>query len=185
MTPSKVVLDWCLHYIFKKILEALDGENDDADGGANILTGGCDEKHHGRALQLFCQSSNQIKFQNLPSTFRDSLLREIEHNSDRTRSWLHQVSHLVPLSRVRLFATPWIAARQASLSITSSRSSPISGPSSQWCHPAISSSVVPFSSCLQSLPASQSFPTSQPFTWGGQSIGVSASASVLPKKSQG
>ena len=58
-------------------------------------------------------------------------------------------------------------------------------PSSQWCHPAISSSVVPFSSCPQSLPASESFPMSQLFVWGGQSTGVSASASVLPKKSQG
>ena len=57
-------------------------------------------------------------------------------------------------------------------------------PSSQWCHPAISSSVVPFSSCPQSLPASESFPMSQLFTWGGQSTGVSASASSLPKKSQ-
>jgi len=47
-------------------------------------------------------------------------------------------------------------------------------PLSRWCHPAISSSVVPFSSCLQSLPASESFPMSQLFTWGGQSIGVSA-----------
>ena len=54
-------------------------------------------------------------------------------------------------------------------------------PSSQWCHPAISSSAVPFSSCPQSLPASESFPVSQLFTWGGQSTGVSASASVLPK----
>ena len=53
-------------------------------------------------------------------------------------------------------------------------------PSSRWCHSAISSSVVPFSSCLQSLSASGSFPMSQLFTWGGQSIGVSASASVLP-----
>ena len=60
-----------------------------------------------------------------------------------------------------------------------------SHPSSQWCHPAISSSVVPFSSCPQSLPASESFPVSQPFTWGGQSTGVSALASFLPKKSQG
>ena len=58
-------------------------------------------------------------------------------------------------------------------------------PSSQWCHPAISSSVVPFSSCPQSLPASESFPMSQLFTWGGQSTGASALASVLPKKSQG
>ena len=58
-------------------------------------------------------------------------------------------------------------------------------PSSQWCYPAISSSVVPFSSCPQSLPASQSFPMSQLFAWDGQSTGVSALASFLPKKSQG
>ena len=58
-------------------------------------------------------------------------------------------------------------------------------PSSQWCHPAISSSVVPFSFCPQSLPASESFPMSQLFTSGGQSTGVSASASFPPKKSQG
>ena len=57
-------------------------------------------------------------------------------------------------------------------------------PSSRWCHPAISSSVIPFSSCPQSLPASGSFPISQRFTWGGQSIGVSASASVLPMNTQ-
>ena len=57
-------------------------------------------------------------------------------------------------------------------------------PSSRWCHPAISTSVVPFS-CPQSLPASESFPMSQLFTWGGQRPGVSALASVLPKKSQG
>ena len=72
------------------------------------------------------------------------------------------------LSRVRLFATPWITARQASLSITNSRSSPKLMSSSRWCHPAISSSVVPFSSCPQSLPASGSFPMSQLFAWGGQ-----------------
>ena len=55
---------------------------------------------------------------------------------------------------------------------------------SRWCHPAISSSVVPFSSCPQSLPASWSFPMSELFTWGGQSIGVSAPASVLPMNLQ-
>ena len=59
-----------------------------------------------------------------------------------------------------------------------------SSPSSQWCHPAISSSVTPFSSCPQSLPASGSFPMSQLLAWGGQSTGVSALASFLPKKSQ-
>ena len=60
-----------------------------------------------------------------------------------------------------------------------------SRPSSHWCHPAISSSVVPFSSCPQSLPASESFPMSQLFAGGGQSIVVSASASVLPMNTQG
>ena len=55
-----------------------------------------------------------------------------------------------------------------------------SGPLSWWCHATISSSIIPFSSCPQSFPASGSFPMNQLFTWGGQSIGVSASASVLP-----
>ena len=60
-----------------------------------------------------------------------------------------------------------------------------SRPLSQWCYPAISSSVFPFSSCPQSLPASESFPISQLFAWGGQSTGVWALASFLPRKSQG
>ena len=62
---------------------------------------------------------------------------------------------------------------------------PNSCPLSQWCHPAISSSVVPFSSCPQSLPASESFPMSQLFAWGGQSTGASALASFPPKNTQG
>ena len=57
-----------------------------------------------------------------------------------------------------------------------------SHPSSQWCHPAISSTVVPFSSCPQSLPASESFPMNQLFTWGGQSTGVPFSFSIIPSK---
>ena len=61
---------------------------------------------------------------------------------------------------------------------------PNSCASSRWCHPAISSSVIPFSSRPQSLPASWSFPASQLFAWGGQSIGVSALASVLPMNTQ-
>ena len=74
--------------------------------------------------------------------------------------WISQ--SVQSLSCVWLFATPWITARQASLSITNSRSLySNSCPSSQWYHPAISSSVVPFSSCPQSLPASRSFPMSQ------------------------
>ena len=100
---------------------------------------------------------------------------------DWSFQWLHDVSSVELLSHVRLFVTPWTAACQASLSITNSQSSPNSCPSSQWCHPAISSSVVPFS-CLQSFPASGSFPMNQFFPSGDQSIGVSAS--VLPMNIQ-
>ena len=93
-------------------------------------------------------------------------------------------SSVQSLSPVRLFATPRIAARQGSISTPTPGVYPNSCPLSQWCHSAISASVVPFSSCPQSLPASGSFPMSQCFTWGGQSIGVSASASVLPMNIQ-
>ena len=93
--------------------------------------------------------------------------------------WNYITVHSVQLlSCVWLFATPRIAARPASLSPTPGVDSN-SLPSSRWCHPAISSSVVPFSSCPQSLPA-----MNQLFTWGGQSTGVPALASFLPKKSQ-
>ena len=111
----------------------------------------------------------------------------------QTITWKHLTSFPVnwmfssvqSLSHVRLFETPWITAHQASLSITVTQSSLKLTSISRWCHPAISSSVVPFSSCPQSLPASESFPMSQLFAWGGQSTGVSALASFLPKKSQG
>ena len=95
-----------------------------------------------------------------------------------------KISSIQLLSRVWLFVTPWITAHQASLSINNSWSSPNSCPSSRWCHPAISSSVVPFSSCPQSFPAAESFPMGQLFTWGSQSIGVSASTSDLPMNTQ-
>ena len=85
------------------------------------------------------------------------------------------------LSRVWLIATPWSAAHQASLSITNSRSP---CPLNWWCHPTISSSVVPFSSCPQAFPASGSFQMSQFFTSDSQSIGVSASTLVLPVNTQ-
>ena len=110
--------------------------------------------------------------------------REIKRHLRLGRKPMTNLGSVQSLSHVWLFATPWIAARRASLSITNSRSSQNSYASSQWCQPAISSSVVPFSSCPQSLPASGSFPVSQLFTWGGQSIGVSASASVLPVNTQ-
>ena len=84
------------------------------------------------------------------------------------------------LSHVQLFVTPWTAAHQASLSITNSNSCL----SNQWCHPTISSSVIPFSSHFRSFPASGSLQISKFFTSGGQSIRVSASASVLPMSFQ-
>ena len=89
-------------------------------------------------------------------------------------------SSVQSLSHVWLFVTPWTAARQASLSITNSGVYSNSCPSSWWCHPTMSSSVVPFSSHLQSFPASGSFQMSQFFASDGQRIGASASASVLP-----
>ena len=81
--------------------------------------------------------------------------------------------------------TPWTAACQASCPKPSPRACSNSRPLRWWCHLAILSSVVPFSSCLQSFPASGSFAMSQLFTSGGQSFGVSASASVLPMNIQG
>ena len=96
-----------------------------------------------------------------------------------------QFSSVQLLSRVQLFATPWMAACQASLFITISRSSLRLTSIDPWCHSAISSSVVPFSSCPKSFPASESFPMSQLFAWGGQNTGVSTVATFLPKKSQG
>ena len=97
--------------------------------------------------------------------------------------FLVQFSLVQLLSRVWLFATPWTAARQASLSITDSWACSNSCPLSRWCHPTVSSSVIPFS-CLQSFLASGSFPMRQLFTSGGQSTGVSASAAVLPVNTQ-
>ena len=95
-----------------------------------------------------------------------------------------RLSSVQLLSHIQLFATPWTAAHQASLSITNSRDYSNSCPSSRWCHPTISSSVIPFSSCLQSFPALGSFSMNQFFTSGYQIIGVSASTSVLPMNIQ-
>ena len=89
------------------------------------------------------------------------------------------------LSRVRLFVTPWTAALQPPCPSPTAGVYPNPCPLSWWCHPTISSSVIHFSSCPpQSFPASESFQMSQLFVSGGQSIGVSASASVLPMNTQ-
>ena len=95
-----------------------------------------------------------------------------------------QFSSVESLSLVQLFATH--ESQYARPPCPSSTPGVYSNscPLSRWCHPAILSSVIPFSSCPQSLPASESFPMSQLFAWGGQSIGVSALASFLPMNTQ-
>ena len=90
----------------------------------------------------------------------------------------------VQFSHVRLFATPWTAVRRLPCPSPTTRVYSNSCPFCRSCYPTISSSVIPFSSHLQSFPASGSFQMSQFFTSGGQSIGVSASASVLPMNIQ-
>ena len=95
------------------------------------------------------------------------------------------ISWILSLSRVGLFVTHELQHARPPCPSPSPWVHSNSRPLSQWFNPAISSSIIPFSSCPQSPPASESFPMSQLFTWGGQGIGVSASASVLPKKSQG
>ena len=117
--------------------------------------------HQGYILSLFL-------FNLYAESVQFSQFSQFSHSVMSDSLWPHESQHASPLCP-----------------------SPTSGvhsdshPSSQWCHPAISSSVIPFSSFPQSLLASESFPMSQLFTWGDQSIGVSALASFLPKKSQG
>ena len=102
----------------------------------------------------------------------------------KTRS--HEVLLLLLLlSHVRLFATLWTAARRPPCPLPSPGVCSNSCPLSQWCHSTVSSTVAPFSSCPQFFPASGSFPMSQLFTLGGQSVGISASASGLPINIQG
>ena len=125
------------------------------------------------------------------------------HTVTFTHNWLAQAEHMAEPDTGEEIYLPSFSSVQFSRSVMSDTlrphesqharppcPSPTPGvysnlcPSSQWCHPAISSSVVPFSSCPQSLPESGSFPMSQLFAWGGQSTGVSASASVLPVNTQ-
>ena len=125
------------------------------------------------------------------------------------RLWLLLFKHLCSVyfeKKVKKYFVNWIVSSsvQFSCSVLSDSSwphesqhtrppcpSPAPGvhsdsrPSSQWCHPAVSSSAIPFSNCSQSLPVSEYFPMSQLFAWGGQSIGVSALASFLPMNTQG
>ena len=153
-------------------------------GGQPGLQGGCVLASHSTILQLTRLSSPaQFIFQPLPWKYA------LPPGSILTSLTLIQPSYLnLQLSSVQ-FSCSVVSdsLRPHELQHTRpSYPSPTPGVysnsclSSRWCHPAISSSVVPFSSCPQSLPASRSFPMSQLFTWGGQSTGVSALASALP-----
>ena len=102
---------------------------------------------------------------------------------EQRKGWINSKVHFIViqwLSHVWLFATPWTASYQDSCPSPSPRACSNSCPLSQRCHPTISSSVTPFSSCPQSFPALESFPVSQLFTSGCHSVRASASASVLP-----
>ena len=121
--------------------------------------------------------------QNRPKHFFTAFPHSVSILVGRKRPIIN--SSVQPLSRVRLFATPWTVACQASLSITNSFGVyPNSCPLSLWCQPTISSSVIPFSSRPQSFLAWGSFQKSQLLASGGQSIGASASTTVLPKNTQ-
>ena len=117
---------------------------------------------HSQCLHLHCFPAN--RFISIFSTF---CLVKFSRSVMSDSLWPHRVQHAGPPCPS---PTPRISSNSC--------------PFSRWCHPTISASVVPFSSCLQSFPASGSFPMSQLFTSGGQSIGTSASASVLPMNIQ-
>ena len=154
-----------------------------AESGGLLSTGSHRVGHDWSDLAATTAAYSIHRFSTSLANLYSCIYFEVSVMTDATisRKFLMRIfSSVQSLSHVWLFLTPWIAARQAFLSITNSRSLPNPCPLSRWYHPAISSSVVPFSSCPQSLPASGCFPMSQLSLWGGQSIGVSPSASVLP-----
>ena len=102
----------------------------------------------------------------------------------RCGTYIQYISSVLSLSCVKLFATWWLQHNRLPSPSLTPGTCTNSCPSSQWCHTTISSSVNPFSSCLQSFPASGSLLRSQFFAWGGQSIGASAPASLLPMNIQ-
>ena len=127
--------------------------------------------HIGTSAQKYCTDINGWKIRDFYASFSHSLQRfssvQFSHSVVSNSLRPHESQHSRPPCPS---PTPGVYSNPC--------------PSSQWCHPATSSSVIPFSSWPQSLPASGSFPMSQLFAWGGQGIGVSASASVLPMNTQ-
>ena len=112
-------------------------------------------------------------------------MRQIRWHGQIHRPSLLVIIHSPLVLVVRLFATPWTAAHRLPCPSLLPEVWSNSCPSSRWCHPTISSSVVPFNSCLKSFPAAGSFPMSLFFKSSGQSIEASPSTSVLPVKIQG
>ena len=147
---------------------------------------------------LYIPTSNSASFTYTLLTHRIDLLRHLPQAppSDCSYQWCSlllvflirgepvQFSSVQSLSPVQLFVTPWKQHTRPPCLSPTPRVHPNSCASSRWCHPAISSSIVPFSSCPQSRPASGSFPMSQLFAWSGQGIRASATASVLPVNTQ-
>ena len=125
------------------------------------------------SIQALQKADSKMRL-NMQIFNQEECLCEKKQGESQQRLVVHLLSH------VWLFSTPWTAACQGSLFITTPRACLNSCPFCQWCHPPISSSAVPFSSSLQSFPASGFFPMSQFFASVGQSIRVSALASVLP-----
>ena len=141
-------------------------------GGSKITADG-DWSHeikrclfHGRKAMTNLNNIFMSREIALPTKVR--LVSSVQSLSHVWLFWPHESQHTRPPCPL---PTPGVHSDSRSLS--------------QWCHPAISSSVVPFSSCPQYLPTLESFPMSQLFTWGAQKTGVSALTSFLPKKSQG
>ena len=132
-------------------------------------------------MKLFQDNVYSHLWQCVPSVCVD-WARNINNTCIYISSTMNQFSSVA--QSCTTICTPWITACQPFLSITNSQSSLKLMPIKSVMPPTISSSVIPFSSCPQSFPASRSFPMSQLFAWGGQSIGVSALASVRPMNTQ-
>ena len=140
----------------------------------------------GRELIFSCENSNITTYcwTTINRRMLDPAKKRYPTSKHKGEAPARQFSSVQSLSRVQVLGTPWTAVHQASRPSPTPRVYSKSCPLSWWCHPTISSSVIPFSSCPQSFPSSGSFQMSQLFTSGGQSIGVSVSTSVLPMSIQ-
>ena len=166
----------------EKLLEQLDHEGEFTEGKAQSM--------HINICQIFDPWTDNSSLQgNLTGSivYKVSFTRfripsKITRQMEKLKNFMH--TSVQSFSRVRLFATHELQHARLPCPSPTPRVHPNPCPLSWWCHPTISSSVVPFSSCSQSFPASGSFQMSQLSTSGGQSFGVSPSTSVLPMNTQ-